>query len=616
MKLIPQPQSMTMQEGFYPLTYTDRITLRPCCPPNAYDYAKLLAQELEAVSGMSLMIDRRMVEPHKGIVLTMDASLGEEHYTLTVTAQGITITGGDEAGLLYGVQTLRQILRQEGPVVPCLTISDSPALKARGLFYDATRCRIPTMDFMKELADRCAFYKMNQLHLYIEHTFLYDGFSEVWRDDTPFTAQDILELDQYCQKLHVELVPAVVTLGHLYKVLRTKTYHHLSEVEEAKDAKFSFFGRMHHHTLDTTNDASLPLVYRMIDEFVSLFSSNRFNINGDEPFDLGRGRGSKLAGEVGAHKMYVDWIAKICQHVVELGKQPMFWGDIILAEPENMKFLPENVICMNWDYDPADREDHAKKLHDVGARQYLCPGIHGWKQTINLFDSAYRNVRKMAVLAHKYNGEGLLVTEWGDFGHLQDPESSMPGIIYAAAMSWNQNIPSIEELNEAISVVEYGDPSGKIMSVLLEMSKQVVANWGYTVEFAEITQGRIPDKTITRFWEDYRPFMEPVLPRAKEINETIDRCQEEVCRLMPYMTGRQRMLPYLIMSNCQKLLNQFFVYVTGTKGMEVDPLALAAELETWYRDYATLWRRSSREGELFRNSEVIFWMADYLRSSL
>ena len=53
-----------------------------------------------------------------------------------------------------------------------------------GWFMDVTRGRIPKMAYLKELADRCSLYKINQLHLYIEHTFLFDGLSEVWRDDT------------------------------------------------------------------------------------------------------------------------------------------------------------------------------------------------------------------------------------------------------------------------------------------------------------------------------------------------------------------------------------------------------------------------------------------------
>ncbi len=120
---------------------------------------------------------------------------------------------------------------------------------------------------------------------------MFDGFSEVWRDDTPLTPADILELDAYCRSLQIDLVPSIATLGHLYKVLRTKSYRHLSEIEEADGVPFSFYQRMCHHTLNTTDEASLSLVYGMIDEFLPLFTSHLFNINGDEPFDLGRGRG-------------------------------------------------------------------------------------------------------------------------------------------------------------------------------------------------------------------------------------------------------------------------------------------------------------------------------------
>ena len=54
-----------------------------------------------------------------------------------------------------------------------------------------------------------AYYKMNQLQLYIEHTFLFRDFSEIWRDDTPLTAEEIMELDQYCLERGIELVPSL-----------------------------------------------------------------------------------------------------------------------------------------------------------------------------------------------------------------------------------------------------------------------------------------------------------------------------------------------------------------------------------------------------------------------
>ena len=625
MKLIPQPQQIAPLPGQYRITYRDRITLDAGCSPAAYTYAKLLAGELEKSTGLSLLIDRRTARSHPGIHLRqspeLEQSLGKESYEIGITPQGVEITGSGDAGLLHGVQTLRQIVRQEGPCLPCLSLKDNPALPVRGLFYDVTRGRIPTTAFLKELADRCSYYKINQLHLYMEHTFLFDGFSEVWRDDTPLTPADILELDAYCRSLQIDLVPSIATLGHLYKVLRTKSYRHLSEIEEADGVPFSFYQRMCHHTLNTTDEASLSLVYGMIDEFLPLFTSNLFNINGDEPFDLGRGRGKDRADQTGSHRMYVEWIRKICRHVEAQGKQPMFFGDIILAQPETLQELPKDVICMNWDYAPEPRKESAYQLWSQGANQYLCPGVQGWKQTINRLDIAYANIKNMATLAHTYQAAGLLVTEWGDFGHLQDPESSTPGILYSAAMGWNGQITPEDQLNEDISVVEYGDRSGKLLSVLRTLCQQVVMNWGEVVEFVEIQNGRLPVKTMEQYWKDYQSHIQQGLPRLDEMNETIDACQDELCRLMPAMPekSRLRMLPYFIMSDGQKLLNRFASllaarYLHGKNELQTEPHRLAEELECWYGHYKTLWSSSSRESELYRIGEVVFWLADRLRT--
>src|SRR5699024_8016957 len=107
------------------------------------------------------------------------------------------------------------IIRQEGAVLPCLEIEDAPEIPNRGYYHDVTRGRIPTLSYLKHLADTLSFYKINQLQLYIEHTYLFEGLSEMWRDDTPLTAADILELDRYCRSLGIDLVPSLSCFGHL-----------------------------------------------------------------------------------------------------------------------------------------------------------------------------------------------------------------------------------------------------------------------------------------------------------------------------------------------------------------------------------------------------------------
>ena len=607
MKLIPQPQTLNAGNGYFLLHYSHRITMDKSCA--CLDSALALRREIEDRTGFSLAVDRRAGSGHPGIRLCLDPERKPEEYVLKVSESGIEIAGGSETGIHWGVQTLRQLVRQYGCRIPCVEIQDYPDLQARGLFYDVTRGRIPTLEHLKLLAEKCSFYKMNQLHLYIEHSFLFDGISEVWRDDTPLTAQDILELDAYCRKLHVELVPSVATLGHLYKVLRGKQYGHLAELEEG-GRDFSFYGRMEHHTLDVTQEESEQLVFRMIDEYAALFTSRLFNINGDEVFDLGKGRGKALAEQIGAHKMYVDWIGKIANHVKELGFRPMFWGDVIIEDPSQMANLPQDIICMNWDYDPNYREDHAEALAKTGVAQYLCPGLQGWNKLINHYPDAYWNLHKMATLAHKFGGEGFLVTEWGDYGHMQDPESSFSLFPYAGAMGWNKVIPAKEELDQAASVVEYGDLSGGLYAVLSKLSEQAIMSWGDTVVYSEISRGRMPEHDLPEYHKNYGTHIRERLADFENYQRRIAECQEKLMCLTMSMKEGNRLLPFFLMSDGQKLLNRYArtIYAAGE-----DTKALAEELELWYGEYKKLWHKTSRESELYRLGEVIFWMADTLR---
>ncbi len=625
MRLLPQPHKLEMGSGNYRLTYTDRITLSVSCGKEAYEYAKILAAEIEKQTGMKLMIDKRLGNFRKGIYLyireELKERLGKESYQLNVSKDGIEIIGGDNAGLFYGVQTLRQIVRQEGVLVPQMQIEDYPELPVRGWFNDVTRSRVPKMDFLKEMVDRCSMYKINQMHLYVEHTFLFDGFSEIWRDDTPLTADDILELDAYCQIRNVELVPSIATFGHLYKVLRSRSFRHLSEMEEEKDAAFVFKNRMQHHTLNTTDDESLQLVYRMIDEYTALFTSDLFNINCDETFDLGKGRGKARADEVGSHTMYIEWLNKVCAHVMELGKRPMFWGDIIIGHPETINQLPKDVICMNWDYCMVPWEGNTKKLWENGATQYLCPGVAGWNQLVNLFDVAYSNIKYMAMYAHKYNAAGLLVTDWGDFGHVQYPDFAIVGLIYAGCMGWNSEIAEEKQLCEDISRAEFGDPTGTLVSVLYELSDKALFRWGELVEFQEELLYTVTGKGMERFWKDYERRAERWFNRVDELNGMLDKYVDELAALLPALTpeNRKRMLPYFVMAEGQKVLNRMLPIIQGayagcTYENMADPKEIASEFEAWFYYYKEIcWRSVSRESELAGLQDVVNWTANYLR---
>lgn len=621
MHLLPQPRQVKEGSGTYTLLYHGEIILDVSCTAEDYICAKTLQEELKNTLGLLWSVRRADAAKAEteGKILLQNKKAGEKDgYTLSVKDGKIELSGNDGAGLWYGVQTLRQLIRQKGAILPTLEITDWPEMEHRGFYHDVTRGRIPTLETLKHLVDKMVFYKLNQLQLYVEHTFLFRNFSEIWRDDTPLTAEDILELDRYCRDRHVELVPSLSSFGHLHKVLSSKTYAALCELPEPDKQRFSFPGRQIHHTVDVTNEDSIRLIRQMIEEFIPLFSSVHFNICADETFDLGTGKSKELGERIGKQRLYMDFLKQICQIVTEHGKVPMFWGDIVSKCPESIKELPENVICLNWGYAENQGEEETQKFHAVGATQYLCPGVHGWNNLVNDMKGSYENIKRMCSYAAKYHAAGVLNTDWGDYGHINHPEFSTVGMIYGASFSWNPQIPEREEINRAISVVEYGDKSEQLVELLSSLKECGVFTWSNMVLFREITEGN------SEFIEWYSTEQTDVsrIPQAQKQLEELEHKLYEILAELPQNT-RKKLYAYLLAAEGIRIFNRIGAVVCsrsqtpsaeGTPCDKKEEALLAETLEHWYHRYQELWRTVSRESELYRISQVVHWYGDYLRT--
>ena len=65
------------------------------------------------------------------------------------------------AGVFYGAQTLKQLIRTDGaePQVYTATIRDWPAMRWRGMQDDLSRGPLPTLEFQKRLDDSDPFVR-------------------------------------------------------------------------------------------------------------------------------------------------------------------------------------------------------------------------------------------------------------------------------------------------------------------------------------------------------------------------------------------------------------------------------------------------------------------------
>ena len=660
--IIPEPNSMTVGEGVVSLPYAGRVNESIAIGDGDYLLAHQLVADIRSTTGLDWDVATGDMWPGFISLHIADSDASEEAgtpgaYTLTIDIDGIAITGCDFEGVRNGVQTLRQLIRQNGAVLPVLQIEDAPAYRIRGYYLDATRGRVPTLAWLKQWADKLCLYKYNQLQLYIEHTFAFDDMSETWRGSSPLTPADILEFDQYCANLGIELVPSVSTFGHQYVAMRTQELRELGEFPEDADRPFSFIERMRHHTLNVADDRAFAFSTQLVDSYLQLFRTKRFNICADETFDLGKGQSKQEAQRVGVATLYATYVGKLCEHLSQQGREPMFWGDIAIEMPEILETLPNNVTLLNWQYDPEATDEKIQLVAKAGAKQIVCPAVWGWNALLPRIDDAWNNIARIARYGIDCGAEGMLVTDWGDFGHVNDPRMAVPGMIFGAQYAWNpagdttESIVKDTDENSAendllarISRVEYGDCSARFVALLRNASAQAVFTWRELVEYLELDDGvgncntdvaqtipclteRLANQgtalTLREARDRMMRNMATTIERIPQANRKLQQCMVEIAPIMAH-TGKPGIAAAVrIAMEGQLLLNRVGFALADAHGVRdahdvddrqpSDYRTLARELECWCEAYAKEWAVTSQPSELHRIQETVWKAADELR---
>lgn len=660
--IIPEPNSMTVGEGVVSLPYAGRVNESIAIGDGDYLLAHQLVADIRSTTGLDWDVATGDMWPGFISLHIADSDASEEAgtpgaYTLTIDIEGIAITGCDFEGVRNGVQTLRQLIRQNGAVLPVLQIEDAPAYRIRGYYLDATRGRVPTLAWLKQWADKLCLYKYNQLQLYIEHTFAFDDMSETWRGSSPLTPADILEFDQYCANLGIELVPSVSTFGHQYVAMRTQELRELGEFPEDADRPFSFIERMRHHTLNVADDRAFAFSTQLVDSYLQLFRTKRFNICADETFDLGKGQSKQEAQRVGVATLYATYVGKLCEHLSQQGHEPMSWGDIAIEMPEILETLPNNVTLLNWQYDLEATDEKIQLVAKAGAKQIVCPAVWGWNALLPRVDDAWNNIARIARYGIDCGAEGMLVTDWGDFGHVNDPRMAVPGMILGAQYAWNpagdtaESIVKDTDENSAendllarISRVEYGDCSARFVALLRSASAQAVFTWRELVEYLELDDGagncntdvaqtipclteRLANQETALTLRDARDRMmrnmATTIERIPQADRKLQQCMVEIAPIMAH-TGKPGIAAAVrIAMEGQLLLNRVGFALADAHGVRdahdvddrqpSDYRTLARELECWCEAYAKEWTVTSQPSELHRIQETVWKAADELR---
>ena len=322
----------------------------------------------------------------------------------------------------------------EGPVLTLPCRGGKPII---GYMLDISRFRVPTMATVKRQVDILAELGYNHLQLYTEHTFAYRGHETAWREASPFTPEEIRELDAYCAARGIELVPNQNSFGHLERWLKHPEYNHLAETPQGGARPWGGTPKAFPMALCPTDPKSVDFVAGLYDQLFPCFKSKYVNVGCDEVMELVDksnppvGRSAAEVKAKGAYRVYLDFLKKLYGLVRDRDHEMMFFADMILYKPEMVAELPGESIALDWGYE----KDHpfAKEtdiLRKCGIRFVVCPGTSTWCSLLGRTDIAFANIDNAIENGEKNGAMGALLTDWEQY---PNPWScSLPSIVYFA----------------------------------------------------------------------------------------------------------------------------------------------------------------------------------------
>jgi hypothetical protein len=386
-----------------------------------------------------------------------------ESYTLDVRVDRVEITAPGDAGLFYGVQTLRQLLRFYGAQIPALTIQDRPVLAHRGLMLDVSRGKVPTLDTLFALVDGLAAFKYNQLQLYVEHTFAFPSHPAIGAGADPLTADDMLALDAFCRQRHVELVPNLQSFGHQRQALSLPMYSALDEVGWR-------------WSLSPAREETYRLLDDLYGDLLPAFQSSWLNVDCDETWDLATGQSKARAAEIGKGRVYLEHILRLRQLAAKYGRRIMVWADVLHHYPELVAELPEDVLLLDWEYQDAEHYPTTVALGQSGRTFWVCPGTSSWNTLFPRTDNALGNIRTYVRDGLQSGASGMLLTDWGDYGHYLSLTLSWYAYLFGAATAWTGAQTTAEDFDDAFAPVYFQRPEGDpAVSSLRRLGRAVTA---------------------------------------------------------------------------------------------------------------------------------------------
>lgn len=376
-RVIPLPAKINYVNGKpFKLTENTKI-IYPDANEKLKRNARFLAEYIKNNSGLKLQLKTGKTSNNAIVLQIKPISDNKEVYNIEVSEKNIIITGASEAGVFYGIQTIRKSIPVEKVTkltLPAVNISDVPRFGYRGMMLDASR-HFCTLDSVKRWIDMLALHNINTFHWHLTddqgwriEIKKYPRLTEIgaWRTETVigrntdkydgkphggfYTQKEAREIVSYAAERFINVVPEIDMPGHMLGALAA--YPELGCTGGPYEV-WKKWG-ISDDVLCMGNPKTFDFITDVLNEIMDIFPSQYIHIGGDECpksnwkkcpkcqakiNELGLIADQKHTAEERLQSYFINYSEKI---VNSRGRKIIGWDEILEGG------LAPNATVMSW----------------------------------------------------------------------------------------------------------------------------------------------------------------------------------------------------------------------------------------------------------------------------
>lgn len=379
-QIIPKPNQLLIQPGSFEFS---KNTVFVANTDFQKEISNALISKFEVAAGWRPVLGAKAPQ-NNFVQFKTDPNLHKEAYKVEVINNSITITAKGNAGFIYGLETIRQLL----PVaieskyaitsakwqIPNVSITDEPRFQWRGLMLDLSR-HFFDKNYILATIDRLAMHKMNVLHLHLVddqgwriEIKKYPKLTEVgaWRVDQEniawngrlttnpdekgtyggfFTQEELKEIVKYAATKNIEVIPEIEMPAHVSSAIAA--YPELSCFEQRIGVPSGGVWPIT-DIYCAGKESTFEFLENVLDEVMTIFPSKYIHIGGDEATKTNwlkcphcqkrmKDQGLKNVDELQSY-----FVKRIEKYINSKGKKVIGWDEIVEGG-----LAPEATV-MSW----------------------------------------------------------------------------------------------------------------------------------------------------------------------------------------------------------------------------------------------------------------------------